>query len=157
LLPLTRLHAEVAAEIHRRSFSDGWTAESIGGLLAMPGTEGIIALLHGVPSGMILFRTAADEAEILTLAVMPAARRCGIGSSLVGAALEHAADRGARAVFLEVAEDNTPAQALYRGAGFAAIGRRPNYYNNPPGSADAQIYQLKLSSRDRTASTPPSE
>ncbi len=90
-------------------------------LLAMPGCTGLI---HPV-GGLILLRTAADEAEILTLAVHPEARRRGVGHALLtsGLALSDAA-----AVFLEVAAANLPALALYYAAGFSQCGLRRQYY-----------------------------
>ena len=157
LLPLAPLHLEIAAEIHRLSFADSWTAESIGSLLATPGAAGFVALVEGVPVGIILFRTAADEGEILTIAVLPSVRRSGLGSALLQAALEHVRNSGARAVFLEVAKDNDAAQSLYLAAGFEAVGRRPNYYSGSAERADAEIYRLALSTCPQARSTAVSE
>jgi ribosomal-protein-alanine N-acetyltransferase len=67
--------------------------------------------------------------------VPPAARRRGIGRSLVAAACRRAEDSGAAAVFLEVAEDNPAARALYARCGFDPVGRRPGYYRRPSGAA----------------------
>jgi ribosomal-protein-alanine N-acetyltransferase len=60
--------------------------------------------------------------------VLPARRRRGIGRQLMAALLDWAAARGIARIHLEVAEDNDAACALYRGCGFAAIGRRRGYY-----------------------------
>ena len=86
------------------------------------------------PDGFILMRAVADEAEILTLAVRPAARRGGQGGRLVGEGVLEAAARGAVRVFLEVAADNAAARALYARAGFVEAGRRPGYYAGPGGA-----------------------
>ena len=92
--------------------------------LAQPGGFGVID-----PSGgMVLARIAADEAEILTLAVLPACRRQGRATSLLREAARLAALAGVHALFLEVGLTNAPARALYSAAGFAAVGRRPHYY-----------------------------
>ena len=89
------------------------------GLLAMPGVFGFI----DPGGGCILARRAAGEAEVLTLAVMPAVRRLGTGRAL----LERVTAAG-EPLFLEVAAGNAPALALYAAAGFSEIGRRRDYY-----------------------------
>ena len=98
-------------------------------LLRMPGC---FACLHmsadEVPSGMALLRVVADEAELLTIAVLPAARGQGIGAILLAEGLAEAAQRGAVRMFLEVAPGNAPAYALYERLGFSAVGRRRGYY-----------------------------
>lgn len=78
--------------------------------------------------GFLLGRVAGDEAELLTLAVDPAARRAGCGRALVLQFLGEVTRRGAVQAFLEVASDNAPALALYRATGWAETGRRRAYY-----------------------------
>ena len=96
--------------------------------------------------GFILIRVVADEAEILTLAVRPQARRHGLGLSLVEQAAQTAAEHGAARLFLEVAEDNAAARSLYARAGFETAGRRPRYYARANGPAvDALLLSLNLS------------
>ena len=73
-------------------------------------------------------RTAAGESELLTIAVRPAARRGGTGTALLAAYEREARNRGAETLFLEVAEDNAPARALYARAGWSEVGRRRAYY-----------------------------
>ncbi len=77
---------------------------------------------------MILARVAADEAEILTLAVAPPSRRAGLGAALLRAAMRHAGRVGARTMFLEVAVTNGAARALYASFGFREAGLRRGYY-----------------------------
>jgi ribosomal-protein-alanine N-acetyltransferase len=131
----TPAHADVLAAIHAACFPDeSWSADAMRSVLAIPGTFG--ALAPGgdePPAGMILARVAADECEILTLGVLPETRRAGIARRLLAGTLKRAAAAGARKVFLEVAEDNAPALALYAAMGFAAIGRRPDYYRGSRG------------------------
>ena len=119
-------HAEALAFLHARAFPEGerWGAEAMALQLGLPGAFGWIAPC----GGMILARVAADEAEVLTLAVDPARRRAGLGRTLLDAALATAAGRGAKAMFLEVSEANWAARALYGLAGFVEIGRRRAYY-----------------------------
>ncbi len=121
-------HVDVMAAVHAAAMPDGdaWTAEAIAALLALPGTFGLV---HR-EGGMVLARVAADEAEILTLAVPPETRRHGSGSALLAAAEAGAAEAGARTMYLEVAEHNHPARTLYAGAGYALAGRRRGYYRD---------------------------
>lgn len=124
-------HAAAMAAIHASAFpaSEAWSAAAIAAQLALPGTAGLLAM----EGGMALLRVAGDEAEILTLAVHPQARRRGLGRGLLAAAMTLAAGAGATAMLLEAAEDNAAAAALYAGAGFVPVGRRPRYY--PTGEA----------------------
>lgn len=94
------------------------------------------------PGGFVLARVAADEAEVLTLAVTPAAQNRGCGGRLLRAAMGGAAAQGAGAMFLEVSPGNAPALAIYARAGFAAVGRRPRYY---PGGGAALVLRCPLS------------
>ncbi len=88
---------------------------------------------------MVLVRVAADEAEILTIGVT--ARRQGIGTALMAAALGAARTQGASAMFLEVASDNAAARGLYQRLGFAPAGQRKAYYAN---GADALLLRREL-------------
>ncbi|OYU17132.1 MAG: ribosomal-protein-alanine N-acetyltransferase [Rhodobacteraceae bacterium PARR1] len=88
------------------------------------------------PGGFLMGRVIADEAEVLTIAVDPAHRQQGIGARLMRRFLTESASRGATSAFLEVAEGNIPARALYTRAGFAESGRRRGYYHLPDGTPD---------------------
>ena len=76
----------------------------------------------------LIARAAGGEAEILTLAVAPAARRQGVGLALVAAAARHAQQLGAATMFLEVGVSNGAARALYARSGFREVGKRKAYY-----------------------------
>ena len=128
--------AAVLAALHATAFADPWPENGIRDLFATPG---VFALM--LAEGFILIRTAGDEAEILTLAVDPAARRKGFGRALVRSAAAHAATLGATSLFLEVGVRNDAAQALYRGLGFVDVGRRKAYYADE----DAHILRLPIS------------
>ena len=121
-----------------------WDEAAFASLLALPGRTALVAS-DGEPAGFILLGQAADEAEIVTLAVSPAWRRRGIGRALVTAAAAHAGASGAARLFLEVAEDNAPALALYAALGFTPVGRRRSYYARHDGAADAIVMALPLS------------
>lgn len=95
--------------------------------------EFFVALLDGALVGFIVARnTAPDEREILNIAVTPQHRGKGIGERLLRRLL-YSGKPGE--VFLEVRESNTKAQALYQRIGFDVVGRRPNYYDDPPETA----------------------
>lgn len=113
------------AALHGRCFATPrpWSAAEFAGLLSAPGC----ALLTAA-DGFLLGRIAGGEAELLTLAVAPEARRTGRGRALVQRFLAQCAARGAEAAFLEVAADNRPALALYRQTEWEEVGRRPRYY-----------------------------
>jgi len=130
------------AAVHAEAFDAPWPASAFADLLPQPGV-----ILEVEPDGFILIRVAADEAEILTLAVRRVARRRGVASRLVAAAADRAAEGGAVRLFLEVAEDNAPARALYGALGFESAGRRPRYYARSNGpTVDALLLVLNLSS-----------
>lgn len=128
--------AELLAALHGEAFETGWTKQAMAELLAMPGAFALLARMAGAaegqPAGFLLLRQAADEAEIITLAVRPRLQRLGVARALLEAGLQRLAGNGATACFLEVAEANRAARQLYRGLGFHEAGRRPGYY------ADAQ-------------------
>jgi len=136
LLPPNADLAPLAA-IHAACFPDAWDGRALSELLATPGTFVISS-----SAGFILARSAAGEAEILTLAVSPAARRHGLGSALVTEAASHAQQSGASVLFLEVAVSNVAARALYKQLGFAEAGRRKGYYSRP-GSAPEDALLLR--------------
>ena len=128
------------AAVHAAAFERPWDAAAFQTLIDQPG---VLAL--GDDDGFILIRMAADEAEILTLAVRPDGRRRGLGRVLVEAAGAAARHLGAERLFLEVAQDNTAALALYRGVGFIEVGRRRAYYPRPDGTAaDALVLAQEI-------------
>lgn len=120
------MNAAPLAALHASAFDEAWSAAEIESLVE----GGATAIADD--DGFILIRVAADEAEILTLAVRPQARRRGLGRRLVARAFEAARVQGAAAIFLEVADDNDAAIGLYRSLGFAETGRRRNYYRRGP-------------------------
>lgn len=121
--------AQRLAALHATAFDAPWDAAAFTDLLAGTG----VFVVEG-EAGFILMRAVADEAEILTLAVRPDARGRGEGRRLTAEGIAGAAALGAERVFLEVADDNAPALAVYHRAGFAEVGRRPGYYARPDGS-----------------------
>ena len=136
--------APVLAEIHRQAFADPWPAAEIAILAASPGAFAFAANLDEDLAGFILCRVAADEAEVLTIATLPAHRRRGVGRALLAAAKAAALASGATSLFLEVAIDNLVALGLYAAEGFAPVGRRPRYFVRRGGDVDAVIMRALL-------------
>jgi [ribosomal protein S18]-alanine N-acetyltransferase len=132
-------HARLLAEIHKNAFppDEAWSESVLTLQLELLSSH----CLLDQRGGFILLRVMADEAEIVTLAVSPAARRQGIGDGLLRAAKDFAVRHGATRMFLEVAVGNTAALALYAKNGFCRVGRRRRYYAN---GADALVMRADL-------------
>jgi len=129
IVPAGSPHAALLAALHAPAFPpEPWDETALARLLALPGVFARLALAGDEPVGFVLARVAVDEAEILTLAVLPGRRRRGAGRALVTAVAAAARAAGGTRLYLEVAADNAAALALYRGQGFAEVGRRRGYY-----------------------------
>lgn len=129
--------ARAISALHARLFPTPWDSDAIQALIEHPASLALVAVRPGRDIvGFIIAQIAADEAEILTVGVAPDRQRGGIGRQLVEGAARAAARSEARRVFLDVADGNTPARALYAACGFAEIGRRKSYYTLPGGARD---------------------
>ena len=136
--------APALAQVHAAAFDHAWSAAEIAQLLDGPGGFALLVETD-TPLAFILCRAVAGEAEILTLAVDPAARRRGLARALVDAAAGAARMAGADVMFLEVAHDNLPAIGLYEAAGFARVGLRRGYYDRGLApAADAIVMRRDL-------------
>ena len=147
--------AEILAGLHARSFAEPsgsgeatrpWSAQECEALMTQPGAIGLLAMLRGrvgasKPVGFAILRSTAEEAEILSIGVLPGTRGRGIGAALLRDALERLPHHRARRLFLEVDGGNTAALALYRRFGFDEVGRRKSYY--APG-ADAIVMRREV-------------
>jgi ribosomal-protein-alanine N-acetyltransferase len=120
--------ATAIAVLHGASFQRGWGEVEVRRLLIESNVVAHRATAGNTLIGFILSRLAAGEAEILSVAVAPAWRGRGLARPLLELHLRRLAGLGARSVFLEVGETNTPAGRLYRRAGFYEVGRRHGYY-----------------------------
>lgn len=131
--------AEMAA-LHAACFTTPrpWSAAEIESLLDSPMTFALT-----VPNAFAMGRVVAGEAELLTLAVAPDQRRQGIAASLMQAFLTECRTRAADSVFLEVAEPNLAARALYTAHGFTESGRRRAYYHTPDGQAQDALVLVR--------------
>ena len=122
--------------------SDPWPRESFESFIGRPGVTFIVAedpARPGAVAGYGVLIQAADEAEVLNLAVSAGSRGKGVGSALLRSLLETAERDGVRQAYLEVRESNAAARALYGAHGFVEVGRRRGYYQRPV--EDALILQ----------------
>lgn len=115
-------------------FGEAWTRAQCAGILPMYGVSMRVARSpDGTPLGFSLFRTVAEEAELLLLAVAPDRQRQGVGRALLDDFIDLARTQGAKLVHLEVRENN-PAIQMYSSAGFSSVGRRRDYYSGNDGN-----------------------
>lgn len=131
--PATLRDAPLLSQLHRAAFHRGWGTDEFEQMLIERNTLAHRLRLGASVIGFIVSRIAADEAEILSVAVAAAHRGRGHARDLLQTHLGHLAGRGVKTVFLEVEDDNRPARALYERAGFRAVGRRERYYKTAGG------------------------
>ncbi len=130
------------ANIHAACFDShaAWDAKFISGFLEDPQVQ-----IFEQQSGFLLVRKAADEAEILTLAVHPDSRRLGIATHLLARLESELTKSLIDHVFLEVSAANTDAISLYLKAGFQQVATRPKYYRFPNGKrGDAVVMKRAI-------------
>jgi ribosomal-protein-alanine N-acetyltransferase len=136
--------APAMASAHAQAFDTPWDEMDFEDLLDGPGIFGFVVRGED-PAGVLICRTVAGEAEILTVGVAPWARRQGVGKALMVAAIGVARGAGATEMFLEVDVDNAAAVGLYERLGFARAGLRKDYYDRgAKGRADALVMRLDL-------------
>lgn len=149
IVPANRMHADVLAALHAAAVRPGepcWQPMAFDALLASGTVAGSISMRQSEPTGFVLWRVAADEGEILLLAVHPAHRRRGVATALLRQAVAAAGDDGAESMWLEVAVDNPAPIALYKREGFVEMARRPGYYHRTAGPrADALVFRRLMS------------
>ena len=139
---------EALMAIERDLFTtDAWSRESMAAEISDRHGYYLVAFPVGEPGridGYAGLRAPLREpqADIQTIAVVPAARRRGLGRVLMLSLIEEARQRGAREIFLEVRADNPGAQALYETLGFEPIAVRPRYYQ--PDGVDAVVMRLSI-------------
>ena len=131
--PATLRDARALARLHGASFHRGWGEAEFEQMLGERNTLAHRLRRGGTVIGFAVSRMAADEAEILSIAIAPGHRGRGLSRDLFLTHLGHLAGRGVRSIFLEVEENNQPARRLYQWAGFAVVGRRERYYKEAGG------------------------
>lgn len=131
----------VMEEAFDPAYGEAWNRRQVSDALILPSTHALLVDAQGdaitgqtarVPAGFVLSRHAADEEELLLIAVSPAFRARGLGRVLIDRLFAAAAQRGVGRVFLEMRRGN-PAVHLYHKVGFEPIGERPNYYKTASG------------------------
>jgi len=146
----TVAHAPVLAALFEEAFagsdSNGWDEEDFAKLLGNPGAFATLALFEEAPVGFASGQDAGDEAEIVTLGVIPSARRRNVGRALVEEIARRALELGASRLFLEVAVDNPAAISLYENTGFSRVGQRKGYYSrrNTGAKVDALVMRRDI-------------
>ncbi|MCW5745437.1 MAG: GNAT family N-acetyltransferase [Alphaproteobacteria bacterium] len=153
---MRRRDGDLAATLYGQCFDApwerGWSREEFARLLAMPGCFGLLLITDGRPTGLAMARVAADEAEVLTLGVVPHMRRRGGASLLLSRLRQRCRRRGARRLFLEVAQDNLPASSLYKASGFTIVGHRAGYFDRgSQGRIAALVMRLDLGKTRKTS------
>jgi [ribosomal protein S18]-alanine N-acetyltransferase len=131
--PASLRDARRLAQLHGESFHRGWGEAEFEGMLTERNTLVHRLRIGSRIAGFAVSRMAADEAEILSIAVDASQRGRGLSRNLLLTHLGHLAGRGARTIFLEVEENNQPARRLYERAGFSVVGRRERYYQQSGG------------------------
>ena len=137
VIPAGAEYAAVIAVSLAASMEPSWSAAAVASYFEAPGSFAFLAATiepgHEKitqPLGFVLCRQAGDSCDIAAMSVAPSVRRRGIGRALIEAACAEAAKRGVREVFLEVAESNAPARALYVAQHFREVAKRAGYYAN---------------------------
>lgn len=131
--PATPRDAPRLAQLHGASFHRGWGEGEFEQMLREPSTLVHRLRLGGKVIGFAASRMAADEAEVLSIALDERHRGRGLSRNLLLTHLGHLAGRGVRTIFLEVEENNQPARRLYERLGFTVVGRRERYYQQRDG------------------------
>ena len=142
---------DALAHLHGRAFDHGWSAAEFERLLAQD-----TVALFAEAQGFVLIQSVLDEAEILTLATDPDHRGRGMARRVLQEAIHTLESRGIRRLFLEVAEDNGAARALYAAQGFVETGRRKGYYMRRNARVDALLLTRPLVAASDTPPEPKS-
>ncbi len=136
--------AALLAALHAAAFRRGWSAEEFERLLIEPSVVADRAMAGTRLAGFVISRLAADQAEILSVAVAARHRGRGLARKLLEVHLGRLAGYGVNSVFLEVDEGNVPARRLYAGLQFAQVGRRESYYVDAGGTGTALVLRRDL-------------
>ena len=127
--------AALLASIHQRCFPNYWNSDAFTDFFSVSGTLAMVAESeNGEALGMMVCRMLYEQADIITIAVLPDFRRCGIARNLLSHAMQQLASKGANTMFLDVEEGNDAAIKLYESYGFSYISRRKLYYRQKDGS-----------------------
>ncbi len=132
------------ALLHAQAFHRGWSDGEFESLLTERNVIAHRAMVRGKLVGFILSRLAADEAEILSVAVATRQRGRGLARDMLEMHMRRLAGAGCRTLFLEVDETNQPARRLYKSAGFREVGRRDSYYRQGADATAAPVLRRDI-------------
>lgn len=132
ILPMTAAHLPQVAALEKICFpADPWSLELFQAALDNPNASILLAEGEdGSLLGYAVLSVILDEGNLDNIAVAPATRRRGVADALLDVLTGFGRENLA-ALMLEVRASNAPAIALYEKHGFAAVGRRKNYYDAP--------------------------
>jgi len=136
--------AQLLARLHQLCFSKPWDEEAFSKLLAGHGIVCQILQRDETPVGFCLYQIVEDEAEILTLGIIPNARRRSNGLTLLLQGENYLSAKKVSRLFLEVSSANSAAVTLYGKCGFQEIGFRKNYYSEKNNKFDAIVMSKLL-------------
>lgn len=128
---MTAEHVPQVAELEKVCFSDPWSENSVASELENPLSCWLVALDGETVAGYVGSQTVLDETDMMNVAVHPDFRRKGVARGLILALIGELKQRGSHCLTLEVRASNAPARTLYESLGFAHVGTRRNYYQNP--------------------------
>lgn len=136
-------------EIDKVCFVEGiaYSAKELRHFLNRPSAVRIVGEKAGEIQGFVIAdhfhprRSDQRMGRIITIDVLPEARRNGMGSDLLNAAEDRVRDAGATYLSLETAVDNLAALRFYKKHGFVGLRILPNYYLD---SIDAMLMGKKL-------------
>lgn len=136
--------------IHEECFPNYWDSRAFTNFFGIEHTRALLVETQmddrqWIPVAMMVYRAVHEQADIITIAVRPAWRRRHLARKLMARAFAHAKKLGAKAMFLDVEENNAPALLLYGKLGFRQINRRKDYYKQKDGSyTDALVMTCPL-------------
>lgn len=144
IIPMTPAYLPAVATLERRCFpADPWSEGVFRSALDNPDTAVLLAEgAEGILLGYAVLYTVLDEGNLDNIAVAPEFRRQGVADALLSTLAGFARGHLAR-LFLEVRASNAPALSLYRKYGFAEVGRRKNYYDNPREDAILMTWEIE--------------
>ena len=132
ILPMTNEQLPQVAALEQVCFpADPWSEEVFRAALENPSAAVLLAQGEdGAVLGYAVLSVVLDEGNLDNIAAAPNARRQGVADALLNTLTGFGRDNLSR-LMLEVRASNAPAIALYEKHGFAAVGRRKNYYDAP--------------------------
>ena len=144
--PLDIDNAKGLSEVHKACFLHHWEPQDF--ILFLQDSkfiaQGVFLANQSDPVGFILVRVVEDEAEIITIAVIPRHRKKGLALALLDAVIDELDERSVAELHLEVEEKNKAAINLYKESGFEIVGERKAYYRPAAGMPGANAIMMRL-------------